>query len=77
MPQLQAVGGAVHLPQGGGGGVAVLIGTVGVIRKAQQLFLAVIRQIKGHDLGGPLLVGGPGKALQKGLANLGNGLRGQ
>ena len=77
VPQLQAVGGAVHLPQGGGGGVAVLIGTVGVIRKAQQLFLAVIRQIKGHDLGGPLLVGGPGKAFQKGLANLGNGLRGQ
>ena len=63
MPQLQAVGGPVHLPQGGGGGVVVLVGAVGVLGEAQQLLLAVVRQVQGHDLGGPLLVGAPGQVL--------------
>ena len=77
MPQLQAVGARVHFPQGRGGGVVVLVGAVGVIGEGQQLLLAVVRQIEGHDLGGPLLIGGVNQAVEEVRPNLGNGLRRQ
>ena len=77
MPQLQAMGGLIHLADGSYGRCVKLIGAVGIFRKGQQLFFRIIGEIQSHDLGRTLLIAGAHQSVQKALVNLGNLLRGQ